>query len=164
MCVCYFQFTIRGNWKSSKRHGSSYSDLFLVFSVQTKPPKKPLHLIVSSSEQKKNISTYWLFQVEVFEAIQHILTSRARWKIPKRVDVLNTSQAGIKYKCWNQKRAIFVKAWDALHDWTKVKFTWNGQNTIRFLENVKIVQLECEVFRVSVRQGEIWYLQEPNKC
>ena len=50
-----------------------------------------------------------------------------------------------------------------MHDWTKVKFTWNGQNTIRFLENVKIVQLECEVFRVSVRQGEIWYLQESNK-
>ena len=31
-----------------------------------------------------------LFQVEVFEAIQHILTSRAGWKVPKRVNVLNT--------------------------------------------------------------------------
>ena len=39
----------------------------------------------------------------------------------------------------------------------KVKFTWNDQSTNRFSENLKIV------FRVSARQGEIWYLQEPNK-
>ena len=31
------------------------------------------------------------------------------------------------------------------------------------MENLKIVQLECEIFHVSARQGEIWYLQEPNK-
>ena len=49
--------------------------------------------------------------------------------------------------------------------WWKVKFTRNDQNTNRVLENLnlKIVQLECEIFRVSARQGEIWYLQEPNK-
>lgn len=29
-------------------------------------------------------------EIEVFEAIQHILTSRTGRKIPKRVDVLNT--------------------------------------------------------------------------
>ena len=77
--------------------------LFLVFSVQTKPTKTPLHSIVSSSEQKKKhfnaeirreypflsqigliiLSFFFcrlncLFQVEVFEAI------------PKRVDILNT--------------------------------------------------------------------------
>ena len=82
--------------------------LLLLFSVQTKP-KTPFHLIVSHSEQKGNISVLkyafliqigliillfcclnCLFQVEVFEAIQHILMSQARWKIPKRVDVLNT--------------------------------------------------------------------------
>ena len=75
--------------------------LFLVFSVQTKP-NKTLHLNVSRSEpqqqQQQNISTLkytflirsgliiFVFcliifiQVEVFEAIQHILASRARWK------------------------------------------------------------------------------------
>ena len=37
------------------------------------------------------------------------------------------------------------------------------QNTNCFLENLKVVQLEYEIFRVSARQGEIWYLQEPNK-
>ena len=45
----------------------------------------------------------------------------------------------------------------------KVEFTWNDQTTNRFLENLKLVKLECEIFRVSARQGEIWYLQEPNK-
>ena len=64
-----------------------------------------------------------LFQVEVFEAIQDILTSQAGWKIPKRVNMLNmviqNSQAGINTTVESQKRAIFVKAWDALHDWKK---------------------------------------------
>ena len=68
--------------------------------------KTPLHLIVSCCEQKtfqrRNtpflfpffLSSFFfcclncLFQVEVFEAIQHILMSRAGWKVPKRVDVL----------------------------------------------------------------------------
>ena len=118
-CACVklkFQFTIRGNWKSSKRHASSYSIVFgslqslpcIFCTNQTK--KAPLHLIVSSSEQT-NISMLkyafliqigliilsfffcrlnCFFQVEVFEAIQNSLTSRARWKIPKRVDKLNT--------------------------------------------------------------------------
>ena len=45
----------------------------------------------------------------------------------------------------------------------RAKFTWNDQDTNRFMENLKKVQLECEIFRVSARQGEIWYLQEPNK-
>ena len=75
--------------------------LFLVFSVQTKR-NKTLHLNLSRSEQQQqqqNISTLKytfliqtgliifvfcrlnsLFQVEVFEAIQHIMTSRAGWK------------------------------------------------------------------------------------
>ena len=77
--------------------------LLLLFSVQTKP-KTPFHLIVSHSEQKtfqrwntpSLFKLVWssfffcclncLFQVEVFEAIQHILTSRAWWQVPKRVD------------------------------------------------------------------------------
>ena len=61
--------------------------LFLVFSVQTKP-NKMLHLNVSSGEQQQKHfnaeihlpSSNSLFQVEVFEAIQHILTSRVGWK------------------------------------------------------------------------------------
>ena len=79
--------------------------LFLVFSVQTKP-NKMLHLNVSRSEQQQQQqqqksfqrrntpvlpNSNWFdrlcflpfkqfFQVEVFEAIQHILTSRAGWK------------------------------------------------------------------------------------
>ena len=64
-CTCVklkFQFTIRDNWKSSKWHASSYSVVFgslqslpcIFCTNQTK--KTPLHLTVSSSEQK-NIST-----------------------------------------------------------------------------------------------------------
>ena len=34
----------------------------------------------------------------------------------------------------------------------KDKFTSNDQNTNRFLENLK---LECEIFHVSAREGEI---------
>ena len=30
------------------------------------------------------------FHIEVFEAVQQILTSRTRWKIPRHADVLNT--------------------------------------------------------------------------
>ena len=129
--------------------------LFLVFSVQTKPTKTPLHLIVSSSEQNKkyfNAEIRWeyaflsqigliilsfffchlncLFQVEVFEAIQHILTSRTGWKIPKRVDILNTViklnsiASGNKILMLKVKSRLFLLKLE-IHCMTgqKVKFT-----------------------------------------
>ena len=75
---------------------------YFVFSVQTKP-NKTLHLNISRSEQRNHsnaeirlpYSNFFchlssLFQVEVFEVIQHILTSCPGWRIPKCIDMLNT--------------------------------------------------------------------------
>ena len=71
------------------------------------------------------------------------------------------SRNKIQNYCWKSKAGYFFEI-HCMTGW-KVKFTWNDQNTNHFLENLKIVQLECEIFRVLARQGEIWYLQEPNK-
>ena len=164
MCVCVklkFQFTTGGNWKSSKWHASSLEtfSLFLVFSVQTKPKntvtfERNVH---GSREQTKNISTLkcafliqigliiflfcrlnCLFQVEVFEAIQHILTSRAveNSKACQHIKYGNwiQSKQGIKYKCWKSKAGYFIHCMTG----RKVKFTWSDQNTNRFLKNLKI--------------------------
>ena len=89
--------------------------LFLVFSVQTKPNNTITIDCIKSFRTKNHFKaeirlpySNWfdhlpffcclnsLFQVEVFEAIQHILTSRAGWKISKRVDVPNTV---IEFNC-----------------------------------------------------------------
>ena len=69
--------------------------------------------------------------------------SRAGWKIPKRVDVLNMviqSQAGINTKLMLKvKSGLFLLKLE-MHCMIgrKVKFTSNDQNTNRFLENLKI--------------------------
>ena len=44
------------------------------------------------------------------------------------------SKRGIKYKCWKSKAGYFIHCMTG----RKVKFTWNDQNTNRFLENLKI--------------------------
>ena len=74
------------------------------------------------------------------------------------------SQAGIRLQMLKVKSGLFLLKLE-IHSMTgrKVKFTWNDQNTNHFLENLKTVQLECEIFHASARQGEIWYLQKPNK-
>ena len=87
-----------------------------------------LHLIVSRSEQKtfqrwntpslfKLVSSSFffcrlnsLFQVKVFEAIRHIcIMSRAGWKIPKLVDVLNITVIEFNRK-WEQIQILQVKS------------------------------------------------------
>ena len=71
--------------------------LFLVFSVQTKLKNiSTLKYAFLNIQIGLFILSFFfcrlncLYQVEVFEAIQHILTSQAGWKIPNRVHVLNT--------------------------------------------------------------------------
>ena len=53
-----------------------------------------------------------LFQVKVFEAIRHIcIMSRAGWKIPKRVDVLNITVHVIEFnRKWEQIQILQVKS------------------------------------------------------
>ena len=163
MCVgvkLKFQFTTGGNWKIGVRNDMQALWKPSVFSLYFlyKPNQKiPLHLNVSRSKQKTfqrwnalSLSKLvWssfffcrfncLFQVEVFEAIQHILTSRARVENSKacrhtKYSNWIQSKRGIKYNCWKSKVGYFIHCMTG----RKVKFTWNDQNTNRFLENLKI--------------------------
>ena len=160
--------------------------LFLVFSIQTKPNKTLL--LKSRSEQKKETFQHWntpswfklvwssfffchlnsLFQVEVFEAIQHILMSRTAGgnsKVCRRTKYGNwiQLQTGINANVESQSRLFLLKL--EIHCMTgrKVQFTWNDQNTNRFLENLRMECEILEIFRVSARQREIWYLPKTNK-
>ena len=58
--------------------------------------------------------------LEVFEAVQHILKSRAGWKVRKRDDVLNHSQVGIITftRAGSEEGRLFSQA-NSLHDWKK---------------------------------------------
>ena len=163
MCVCVklkFQFTTAGNWKSSKRHASSLEtfSLFLVFSVQTKPKNTVTFERNVSREQTKNISTLkcaFLIQIGLiiflFLPYKLFISSWSLWSNSTHPDessrVENSkacwhtkygnwiqSKRGIKYKCWKSKAGYFIHCMTR----RKVKFTWNDQNTNRFLENLKI--------------------------
>ena len=120
--------------------------LFLVFSVPTKP-NKTLHFNVSPgsrSEQKfkkkhfnaeirlpfSNWFHHRSFFLPFFEAIQHILTSRAFSKACRRAKYGN---------CWIQSQAGIKTNVESQMIGRKVKLTSNEQNTDRFLENLKIV-------------------------
>ena len=57
-------------------------------------PWTPLHVLYTSFKYAFFIQIGLIIVLSFlpfFEAIQHILTSRARWKIPKRVDVLQVN-------------------------------------------------------------------------
>ena len=105
MCVCETKISIYNPWELEEFKTTCK----FVFNHLWKPSVSSLYFLYKPNQ--KNISTLkyafliqigliilsfffcrlnCLFQVEVFEAIQNTLTSRALWKIPKHVDILNT--------------------------------------------------------------------------
>ena len=126
MCVCVklkFQFATGGNWKSSKRHASSYSIVF--GSLQSLPcifctnqTKKPLlHLIASHSEQKKDISTLkYAFLIQIgliiflFLPFKLFISSWSLWRNsthPDESSPVENSKASrhAKYGNWIRSQA-----------------------------------------------------------
>ena len=103
--VCEATISICNQWEFEEFKTTLQAFSLLYFLYKPINQKNPLHLNVSRSEQKKNISTLKytfpiqigfinflffcclnsLFQVEVFEAIQHILTSCSRWKFQSKL-------------------------------------------------------------------------------
>ena len=141
-CACVklkFQFTIRWNWKSSKRHASSYSIVFgslqslpcIFCTNQTKNPA--LHLIVSSSEQTK---TFFHLNF-LFLPFKLFISSWSLWSNsthPDESSWLENSKAcrRTKYGNWIQSQAGVNTNVESqkleIHCMTgrKVKFTRNG--------------------------------------
>ena len=190
MCVCVklkFQFATGGNWKSSttcklvfnRFWKPSVSSLYFLYKQSQ---KTPLHLIVSRSEQKEHFNaeirlpySNWFDHLSLCLPFKLFIWSWSLWSNsthPDESSRVESSKASRRTKHGNWiiiqmlkvKSGLFLLKLE-IHCMTgrKVKLTWNDQNTNHFLENLKTVQLECEIFRVSVRQGEIWYLQKPNK-
>ena len=126
MCMCVklkFQFATGGNWKSFKRHVSSYSIILearIFCRNQTKTT--PLHSIVSCSEQKtfqrwntaslfKLVSSSFffcrlnsLFQVKVFEAIRHICITTHLHNESSRVENSKACRRTKYYSNWIQSQ------------------------------------------------------------
>ena len=134
-------------WKPS---GSSLYFLY-------KPNQKtPLHLNVSRSKQK-NISTLkcaFLIQIGLiiflFLPFKLFISSWNLWSNSTHPDELSRvenskacrhtkygnwiqSKQGIKYNCWKSEVGYFIHCMTG----RKVKFTWNDQNTYRFLKTLK---------------------------